>query len=99
LETTATLVPSQKIGRHWGVEFGIQSSQDSLHAIAIAIIQFIAKWQQRCDVVYAVREKRKEIWLKRLAFEGFYHLLNFLSGMKLPIDAGIFSLVEQVRDL
>ncbi|PSB12007.1 glycosyltransferase [Pleurocapsa sp. CCALA 161] len=65
--------------------------QDSPQAIA----QFIAKWQQGYDVVYAVREKRKEIWLKRLAFVGFYRLLNFLSGMKLPIDAGIFSLMDR----
>lgn len=65
--------------------------QDSPQAIA----QFIAKWQQGYDVVYAVREKRKEFWLKRLAFVGFYRLLNFLSGMKLPIDAGIFSLMDR----
>lgn len=60
-----------------------------------AIVQFIAKWQQGYDVVYAVREKRKEFWLKRLAFVLFYRLLNFLSGMKLPIDAGIFSLMDR----
>ena len=60
-----------------------------------AIIQFVAKWRQGYDVVYAVREKRKEFWLKRLAFVIFYRLLNFLSGMKLPIDAGIFSLMDQ----
>jgi polyisoprenyl-phosphate glycosyltransferase len=60
-----------------------------------AIIQFIAKWHQGYDVVYAVREKRKENWLKRLAFVSFYRLLNFLSGMKLPIDAGIFSLMDR----
>ena len=60
-----------------------------------AIIQFIAKWQQGYDVVYAVRQKRKEFWLKRLAFVSFYRLLNFLSGMKLPIDAGIFSLMDR----
>ena len=60
-----------------------------------AIIQFIAKWRQGYEVVYAVREKRKEFWLKRLAFVSFYRLLNFLSGMKLPIDAGIFSLMDR----
>lgn len=60
-----------------------------------AIIDFIAKWQLGYDVVYAVREKRKEFWLKRLAFVSFYRLLNFLSGMKLPIDAGVFSLMDR----
>lgn len=59
------------------------------------IFNFIAKWHQGYDVVYAVREKRKELWLKRLAFVSFYRLLGFLSGMKLPIDAGIFSLMDR----
>jgi dolichol-phosphate mannosyltransferase len=44
-----------------------------------AILRFIAKWQEGYDVVYAVREKRKEFWLKRLAFVAFYRLLNFLA--------------------
>ncbi|MEM8673459.1 MAG: glycosyltransferase family 2 protein [Cyanobacteria bacterium P01_G01_bin.67] len=60
-----------------------------------AIFNFIDKWHQGYDVVYAVREKRKEFWLKRFAFVGFYRLLNSLSGMKLPIDAGIFSLMDR----
>ncbi|MEM7592577.1 MAG: glycosyltransferase family 2 protein [Cyanobacteria bacterium P01_A01_bin.83] len=60
-----------------------------------AIFGFIEKWYQGYDVVYAVREKRKEFWLKRLAFVSFYRLLNFLSGMKLPIDAGVFSLMDR----
>lgn len=60
-----------------------------------AIIQFVAKWREGYDVVYAIREKRKEFWLKRLAFVTFYRLLNFLSGTKLPIDAGIFSLMDR----
>lgn len=60
-----------------------------------AIVKFIAKWREGFDVVYAVREKRKEIWLKRFAFVSFYRLLDSLSGMKLPIDAGIFSLMDR----
>lgn len=60
-----------------------------------AILRFIAKWQAGYDVVYAVREKRKEFWLKRVAFSTFYRLLNFLSGRQLPLDAGIFSLMDR----
>ncbi len=59
------------------------------------ILRFIDKWREGYDVIYAVREKRKESWLKRLAFVSFYRLLNFFSGQKLPLDAGIFSLMDR----
>lgn len=60
-----------------------------------AILRFIAKWQEGYDVVYAIRKKRKEFWLKRLAFVSFYRLLNLFSGQKIPLDAGIFSLMDR----
>ena len=59
------------------------------------ILEFIARWQQGSDVVYAIREKRKEYWLKRVAFVSFYRLLGWFSGIELPADAGIFSLMDR----
>lgn len=60
-----------------------------------AIINFISKWQQGYDVVYAIRQKRKEKWWKRVAFKSFYRIQSTLSGLKLPLDAGIFSLMDR----
>jgi dolichol-phosphate mannosyltransferase len=60
-----------------------------------AIIDFISKWQQGYDVVYAIRQKRKEKWWKRVAFKSFYRIQGALSGLKLPLDAGIFSLMDR----
>lgn len=60
-----------------------------------AILTFIQYWQQGYDVVYALRVKRKEHWLKRLAFKIFYYLQTNLSDIKLPRDAGIFSLLDR----
>ena len=60
-----------------------------------AIIKFIDRWQQGYEVVYAIREKRKEFWLKRVAFVSFYRLLGWFSGITLPADAGIFSLMDR----
>ena len=60
-----------------------------------AIIEFIDRWQQGYDVVYAIREKRKEFWLKRVAFVSFYRLLGWFSRIELPVDAGIFSLMDR----
>jgi dolichol-phosphate mannosyltransferase len=60
-----------------------------------AILTFIERWKQGYDVVYALRIKRKEHWLKRLAFKIFYSLQTTLSDINLPRDAGIFSLLDR----
>ena len=60
-----------------------------------AIHTFIYFWKQGYDVVYALRKNRKEHWLKRLAFNGFYAIQTKLSDIKLPRDAGIFSLLDR----
>lgn len=60
-----------------------------------AIITFVNTWKQGYAVVYAIRQKRKEKLLKRLAFELFYRCLNVLSGIDLPLNAGIFSLMDR----
>jgi len=65
--------------------------QDSPHAI----FDLVQKWKEGYDVVYAIRRKRKENWLKRVGFVSFYRVLNSLSNLKLPLDAGIFSLLDR----
>lgn len=65
--------------------------QDSPHAI----FDFAQKWKEGYDVVYAIRRKRKENWLKRAGFVSFYRILNSLSNLKLPLDAGVFSLIDR----
>lgn len=60
-----------------------------------AIVSFVERWREGYDVVYAIRRKRKEFILKRIAFRLFYRLLNYLSGLALPLDAGIFSLMDR----
>lgn len=60
-----------------------------------SIIRFIDKWKQGYDVVYAIRHKRKEKLFKRLAFNLFYRILSLLSGLEIPLDAGIFSLMDR----
>ncbi len=57
--------------------------------------QFIAKWKEGYDVVYAVRTKRKENILKRAAYAAFYRLLNQLSYLDVPLDSGDFCLMDK----
>lgn len=52
--------------------------------------QLIWKWKEGFKVVYAIRRKRKERFLKRLAFNAFYRILHRISSIKQPIDAGVF---------
>ncbi|MDY6807054.1 MAG: glycosyltransferase, partial [Cyanobacteriota bacterium] len=60
-----------------------------------AIISFITFWKQGYDVIYAIRHQRKEKLLKKLAFKSFYYLQTKLSGIAMPMDAGIFSLMDR----
>jgi dolichol-phosphate mannosyltransferase len=56
---------------------------------------FVAEWRRGVDVVYAIRASRRETWLKRIAFAMFYRVLGHLSGTPMPLDAGIFSLMDR----
>jgi dolichol-phosphate mannosyltransferase len=50
--------------------------------------------------VYAVRRKRKENLVKRIAYAGFYRLIQRLSETALPLDSGDFSIMDRrVADL
>jgi polyisoprenyl-phosphate glycosyltransferase len=45
---------------------------------------------QETDVVYGVRKKRKEHLIKRSIFAAFYRLINAVSNINIPEDAGDF---------
>jgi dolichol-phosphate mannosyltransferase len=57
--------------------------------------KFIDAWREGYDVVYAVREKRKEAWWKNFLFLSFYRLLNQIADIRIPQDAGAFSLLDR----
>lgn len=59
------------------------------------ILRFIAKWREGYEVIYSIRKKRKEGFLKRVAFSSFYRVQVFLSEIDVPLDAGIFSLLDR----
>jgi glycosyltransferase involved in cell wall biosynthesis len=57
--------------------------------------RFIAAWRQGNEVVYAVREKRKEGAVKRLAYWLFYRLLSRIVAFQMPEDSGDFCLMDR----
>lgn len=60
-----------------------------------AIIEFVEKWEQGFDVVYAIRYGRKENVIKRTLFHSFYRVLNAIASTRIPMDAGNFGLLDR----
>ncbi len=56
---------------------------------------FFAKLQEGYDVVYAVRKKRKEGFLKKTAYATFYRILKSISYIDIPLDSGDFALMSR----
>jgi polyisoprenyl-phosphate glycosyltransferase len=57
--------------------------------------QFLKKWADGCDVVYGVRQKRKEFFLKRACYFVYYRILASLSEVEIPLDSGDFCLMDR----
>lgn len=57
--------------------------------------QFLEKWEEGFEVVYAIREKRKESLVKRTLYGGFYRLLRAVSDLDIPLDSGDFCLMDR----
>jgi len=73
-----------------------------LQDIPEAIPQFVEKFEEGFDVVYAQRVRRKEPLLLRICYFLFYRMMAGLSDVHLPLDSGDFGLmsrrvVDQVR--
>ncbi len=61
------------------------------------IPEFIAKWKEGYDVVYGVRRKREASMskLKEQTYHLFYIIFDQLSYVRIPRDAGEFSLMDR----
>jgi polyisoprenyl-phosphate glycosyltransferase len=57
--------------------------------------RFVDKWREGFEVVYAVRRRRKEGVLKRIAYAAFYRLLRKISYLNIPLDSGDFCLMDR----
>lgn len=56
---------------------------------------FYQKIEEGFDVVYGVRERRKENFFKRSAYYLFYRLLKKIAGIDLPLDSGDFGMMSR----
>jgi len=66
-----------------------------LQDVPEAIPQFVEKYRQGFDVVYAQRVRRKEPLLLRICYFVFYRMMARLSDIRLPLDSGDFGLLSR----
>jgi len=59
------------------------------------IEQLVARWREGYEVVYGRRIKREAPWHMQIAYKLFYRLFDRFSFMRIPHDAGDFSLIDK----
>lgn len=59
------------------------------------IEKFYEKWLEGYDVVYGIRTKREAPFYMQLLYKSFYRVFYSLSYIKIPVDAGDFSLIDR----
>ena len=94
---------SRNFGHQVAVSAGLRFSSGDLVAVIDADLQdppeelprFFAKCREGFEVVYAIRQKRKEGFLKRAAYHVYYRLLSRLSAIDIAVDAGDFCVMTR----
>ena len=94
--------------RNFGHQLAITAGMDHARGDAVVTIDsdlqdppevipdLIAKWQQDYDVVYAVRAEREgETWFKLFTADIFYRLIQKLTDVTIPMEAGDFRLIDR----
>ena len=70
------------------IDADLQDPPEELH-------RFIEKWEEGYDIVYAVRQHRKESIIKRISYWAFYRILSKMIDFELPLDSGDFCLMDR----
>jgi dolichol-phosphate mannosyltransferase len=96
-----------ELARNFGHQVAISAGLDHARGDGVIVMdadlqdppevlpQFVAKWREGHDVVYAIRTRRKEGWLKRSAYAAFYRLLKRVANIDIPLDAGDFCIMDR----
>ena len=80
---------------HCRGDLAILIDADFQHPFEV-IQQFLSHWVEGYDMVYGVRNDRKdETWTKRLFSKFFYWLIGISTNVPIPADAGDFRLLDR----
>ena len=95
------------LSRNFGHQAAISAGIDHARGQAIIIMdgdmqdppevlpRFLEKWHEGYEVIYAVRQRRKENRVKRLGYHCFYRILHAISDLDIPLDSGDFCLMDR----
>jgi len=94
---------TRNFGHQAAVSAGLSVAQGDVVAIIDCDLQdppellpqFLAKWREGYQVIFAIRQKRKEWFGKRFAYWTFYRLLAAISDLPIPLDSGDFCLMDR----
>jgi polyisoprenyl-phosphate glycosyltransferase len=94
---------SRNFGHQTAVWAGLHYANGDVVAVLDADLQdppellasCLERWREGYDVVYAVRQKRKEGFIKRAAYAAFYRMLRFASDVHIPLDSGDFCVMDR----
>jgi polyisoprenyl-phosphate glycosyltransferase len=94
---------SRNFGHQAAVTAGLRASRGDLVAVIDADLQdppeelhrFFAKCREGYDVVFAIRQRRKEHALRRASYYLYYRLLNWMANIPIPLDSGDFSVMSR----
>ncbi len=94
--------------RNFGHQLAITAGMDAARGDAVIVIDtdlqdppevipdLIAKWKEGYDVVYGVRTEREgETWFKLFTADLFYKLIQMLTDVTIPMEAGDFRLLDR----
>ncbi len=99
----AALHFSRNFGHQTAVSAGLAHVRGDVIAVLDAdlqdppdvVLRMIDKWREGFDVVYGVRQNRKEGPILRAAYSLFYRVMRRVANVDLPLDAGDFSLMDR----
>ena len=98
------LILSRNFGHQAAISIGLQHCNGRTVAIMDADLQdrpsdllllYGQLQAEHADVVYAVRSKRKENFVKRGAYWAFYRILGQLANVTIPLDLGDFCVMDR----
>ncbi|MGH8009648.1 MAG: glycosyltransferase family 2 protein [Candidatus Binatia bacterium] len=93
--------------RNFGHQAALQAGLDGATGKAVILMdadlqdppemlgRFVELWRQGYEVVYAVRRKRKETFLKRAGYALFYRTMKAIAEIDVPLNAGDFCLLDR----
>lgn len=70
------------------IDADLQDPPEEMH-------RFIRKWQEGYEIVYAIRQHRKEGILKKISYWTFYRMLSKIIDFKIPLDSGDFCIMDR----